>query len=85
MSYIYKEDALFQEEFYLEKQLITFFKELGYVTRYVRGFVPQDEASRKCLKWFIQTLLLMDVNTEKERRVIFGELFGSSIFLCLSF
>lgn len=45
-SYIYKENDFYHEELYLKKQLITFFKELGYA----RGVVPQDEALRKHFK-----------------------------------
>lgn len=69
------------EELYLNKRLITFFKELGYV----RGIVPQEETSRKHLKWLIETCMLVDANTEEEMRVIFVKYPTIFIFFYFSY
>lgn len=69
-SYVYKEDDFSQEEFYLKKRLVTLFKELGYV----EGIILQDETLRKCSKWLKKAHMLIDSNTNEERRVIFGKL-----------
>lgn len=68
-SYVYKESNMSKEELYLEKRLISFFKELGYA----KGDVLRDEISKKRLKQLIETRFLMD-DTKEERKVIFGEL-----------
>lgn len=65
-----------QERLYLKKQLITFFKKLGYVG----GVIPLNEASRKRLKWFVETCILMEANTKDEMNVIFGKLSVSLSF-----
>lgn len=68
--YIYKESDMSQEEIYLNKRFITFFKELGYV----RGIIPRDESLRKRLKRIMKTRLLMEANTKEKKKVVFGKL-----------
>lgn len=67
--YAYKEDDLSQKKLYLNKRMVTSVKELGHA----RGVTPQNKASRKCLKWFINTHLLMDTRVKEKRNVIFYE------------
>lgn len=69
-SYVNKEDDISQEEVYLKRQSVSFYKELGYVG----GVIPSDGVSRKRLKWFAETLLLLDANNDNGiRKVIFGK------------
>lgn len=67
--YAYKEDDLSQKELYLNKRMVTSIKELCHA----RGVTPQNKASRKCLKWFINTHLLMETRVKEKRKVVFYE------------
>lgn len=69
--YVYKGEDIYQENLYLSKQMIGFVKYPGYPM----GVTPQDEAAQKHLKCHIDTLLLMNAHTMKEREIIFDTLF----------
>lgn len=54
----------------LKKRMVSFVKDLGYP----EGVVPQDEASKKCLKLLIDTRLLMNAHAREERKIIYYQL-----------
>lgn len=68
-SYLYREDALSNEEVSLNRQLVFFLIELGYTS----GVTPHDVALKKRLKHFIVTNLLVYTNTKESRKIIFDE------------
>lgn len=64
--YVYKMSDLYHEELHLNKWLVSFVKDLGYLG----GVIPQDKVSEKRLKWRIDTRLLM-VPVPRKREILF--------------
>lgn len=64
--YVYKMSDLYHEELHLNKWLVSFVKDLGYLG----GVIPQDKVSEKHLKWRIDTHLLM-VPVPRKRDILF--------------
>lgn len=68
-SYVNKIKELFGEDVFQKRKLVSFFNGVSYD----EGVIPPDAASRKQLKWFMETHLLVEFDSKEARKIIFGE------------
>lgn len=67
--YVYKLNDFSQEETYMKRNLVAFFKNLGLMDI----VAPSGAASKKQKNWFIERHLLVKDATKKDRQVIIDE------------